>query len=163
MSVTIIIIIMIIIIIIISYQSLLLSSSTMCSTTFIIYYCYFRYPIPTKWILVCLPVLFSWSKKLVTPDSEVERAKQVFSWYDTEGNRFIQKEKLKDVLEKLNMCTDDDLWVSPLKGKAKWWFTWYDFWFGWSDKVFPSFFFILFICCLAYKMVSNIFFLMWLY
>ena len=45
----------------------------------------------------------------MTPDSEVERAKQVFSWYDTEGNHFIQAEKLKDVLEKLNLCTDDDL------------------------------------------------------
>ncbi|XP_071527480.1 ubiquitin carboxyl-terminal hydrolase MINDY-3 homolog isoform X2 [Panulirus ornatus] len=53
-------------------------------------------------------ILFSWCKKLVTPDSEVERAKQVFSWYDTEGNRFIQGEKLKDVLEKLNLCTDED-------------------------------------------------------
>ncbi|XP_042878766.1 ubiquitin carboxyl-terminal hydrolase MINDY-3 homolog [Penaeus japonicus] len=72
---------------------------------------YLKNPTTPVWVIASethLTVLFSWSKKLVTPDSEVERAKQVFSWYDTEGNRFIQKEKLKDVLEKLNMCTDDD-------------------------------------------------------
>ncbi|XP_045604186.1 ubiquitin carboxyl-terminal hydrolase MINDY-3-like isoform X2 [Procambarus clarkii] len=72
---------------------------------------YLKNPTNPVWVIASethLSVLFSWCKKLVTPDSEVERAKQVFSWYDTEGNRFIQGEKLKDVLEKLNLCTDDD-------------------------------------------------------
>ncbi|CAL4138045.1 unnamed protein product [Meganyctiphanes norvegica] len=72
---------------------------------------YLKNPTNPVWILgseTHLTVLFSWSKNLVTPDSEVERAKQVFSWYDTEGNHFIPRDKLKEVLEKLNLCTDDD-------------------------------------------------------
>lgn len=72
---------------------------------------YLKNPTSQVWVMASethLSVVFSWCKKLVTPDSEVERAKQVFSWYDTEGNHFIQAEKLKDVLEKLNLCTDDD-------------------------------------------------------
>ncbi|XP_064077855.1 ubiquitin carboxyl-terminal hydrolase MINDY-3-like [Macrobrachium nipponense] len=72
---------------------------------------YLKNPTNPVWVTASethLTVLFSWCKKLVTPDSEVERAKQVFSWYDTEGNRFIQREKLKDVLGKLDLCTDDD-------------------------------------------------------
>lgn len=72
---------------------------------------YLKNPTNAVWVLgseTHLTVLFSWSKNLVTPDCEVERAKQVFSWYDTEGNNFIPRDKLKEVLEKLNLCTDDD-------------------------------------------------------
>ena len=42
------------------------------------------------------------------PASEIERGHQVFSWYDTEGNNFIQRDQLKSVLQHIGLCTDDD-------------------------------------------------------
>ncbi|XP_076034182.1 ubiquitin carboxyl-terminal hydrolase MINDY-3 [Oratosquilla oratoria] len=72
---------------------------------------YLKNPTSPVWVLgseTHLTVLFSWLAQLVTPDTEVERAKQVFSWYDVEGNNFIKREQLGEIMDKLGLCTDED-------------------------------------------------------
>ncbi|KAK4304286.1 hypothetical protein Pmani_023759 [Petrolisthes manimaculis] len=72
---------------------------------------YLKNPTNPVWVMgseTHLSVVFSWCERLVTPENEVERAKQVFGWYDTEGNRFIQADHLKPILATLDLCTDDD-------------------------------------------------------
>ncbi|KAB7495713.1 hypothetical protein Anas_06342 [Armadillidium nasatum] len=72
---------------------------------------YLKNPSSIVWVLASethLTVLYSWNQALITPDTECERAKQVLSWFDADGNKFLPRTQLKDVLSKLNLCTDED-------------------------------------------------------
>ncbi|KAF2368839.1 protein of unknown function DUF4205 [Trinorchestia longiramus] len=71
---------------------------------------YLKNPLHPVWLCASqhhITVVFSLQRELVCPASEIERGHQVFSWYDTEGNGFIQQSQLMPVLQHLGLCTDE--------------------------------------------------------
>lgn len=57
---------------------------------------------------ICIAVLFSFEKLLVSPETASESARRVFKQFDPEGNNFISSILLQDVLCALNLVSDPE-------------------------------------------------------
>lgn len=57
---------------------------------------------------MAFPVLFSTEKRLVSPETQSERARRIFKTYDPDGNNFISAVLLQDVLCALDLVSDTE-------------------------------------------------------
>lgn len=72
---------------------------------------FLKSPLYPIWLLASethLSVLFSFEKKLVSPETPADQARRVFKKYDNDGNNFIPTEALKNVLVELGLFSDDE-------------------------------------------------------
>ena len=72
---------------------------------------YFKNPVYPIWVLgseTHLTVLFSYDKRLVSPETDAEKAYRLFKNYDPDGNNFIKSENLQELLEQLELVHDPD-------------------------------------------------------
>lgn len=53
-------------------------------------------------------VLFSFEKRLANSETPADVARRVFSHYDPEGNNFIASDVLGDLLQKLDLFSDNE-------------------------------------------------------
>lgn len=51
-------------------------------------------------------VLFSDERQLVSPETKSEQARRIFKSFDPEENNFISSDKLRDVLQALNLVNE---------------------------------------------------------
>lgn len=52
-------------------------------------------------------MLFSDERKLVSPETKSEQARRVFKSFDPDGNNFISSALLQDVLQALDLVSED--------------------------------------------------------
>lgn len=72
---------------------------------------FLKSPANPVWVLgseTHLTVLFSFEKKLVSPETPTQRAKRIFKKYDNDGNNFIPTDSLQNVLAELELVSDSE-------------------------------------------------------
>ncbi|KAK7573919.1 hypothetical protein V9T40_011110 [Parthenolecanium corni] len=72
---------------------------------------YLKKPRSSVWVLgseTHLTVLFSFEKRLANSETPADVARRVFSHYDPEGNNFIASDVLGDLLQKLDLFSDNE-------------------------------------------------------
>jgi Ca2+-binding EF-hand superfamily protein len=52
-------------------------------------------------------VLFSTERRLVSPETKTDQAKRVFKHFDPDGNNFISSSLLQDVLQALDLVSEE--------------------------------------------------------
>lgn len=55
----------------------------------------------------CFAVLFSDERRLVSPETRSEQARRIFKSFDPDGNNFISSALLQDVLQALDLVSDE--------------------------------------------------------
>ncbi|XP_063930447.1 ubiquitin carboxyl-terminal hydrolase MINDY-3 homolog [Zophobas morio] len=71
---------------------------------------FYKNPIHPVWVLgsdTHLTVLFSTERRLVSPETKTDQAKRVFKHFDPDGNNFISSSLLQDVLQALDLVSEE--------------------------------------------------------
>ncbi|XP_008194678.1 ubiquitin carboxyl-terminal hydrolase MINDY-3 homolog isoform X2 [Tribolium castaneum] len=72
---------------------------------------FYKNPIHPVWVLgsdTHLTVLFSTERRLVSPETKTDQAKRVFKHFDPDGNNFISSSLLQDVLQALDLVSEEE-------------------------------------------------------
>ncbi|KAH1011834.1 hypothetical protein HUJ04_001115 [Dendroctonus ponderosae] len=80
---------------------------------------FYKNPIHPVWVLASdthLTVLFSDERQLVSLETKSEQARRIFKRFDPEENNFISSDKLRDVLQALNLVNELE-YVNIMKKK----------------------------------------------